>query len=273
MNQEEIFELYDEVKDDLKFLASSNVRQKIMLSLSEGSKNLRTLRSEIDLSSSTILHSMNRLENKNLIFKKGDLYFLSQTGKIIILKLIDLTQTLVSIKRFMRLWSNHQMGAIPENLLEDIGCLCNSQLVESTTINIAKPQTTYFELLKNAKKIRAITPVFFPLHIDLIKELLEKDVQVELILTTEILDKLIEVTDQKKFRKALSAKNFTIRETNEEIRLTVVVTDYFIVLGLFSNDKTYDTSKLLIGKEKDAIDWGNKLFAHFKNKAEKFELE
>lgn len=41
---------------------------------------------------------MKKLENKDLIYKKGDQYFISQTGLVIGLKLIDMIKTILTVK-------------------------------------------------------------------------------------------------------------------------------------------------------------------------------
>ncbi|MEN4096824.1 MAG: ArsR family transcriptional regulator, partial [Methanobacteriaceae archaeon] len=92
-----VHDLYEEVKESLKFLSISSVRIKIVLSLDEGSKKTSELRDELGLSSSTIIHSMNELEKRNLVFKEGENYLLSQTGKILTLKLIDVIKTIATV--------------------------------------------------------------------------------------------------------------------------------------------------------------------------------
>lgn len=90
--------VYEEVKDDLKFISSSRVRTKIIISLTEGTTKLKDLKEDLAVDSSTILHAMKKLEDKKLIYKKGDEYFISQTGMVIGLKLIDLIEMLYRVK-------------------------------------------------------------------------------------------------------------------------------------------------------------------------------
>ncbi|MEN4096831.1 MAG: ArsR family transcriptional regulator [Methanobacteriaceae archaeon] len=97
-----VHDLYEEVKESLKFLSISSVRIKIVLSLDEGSKKTSELRDELGLSSSTIIHSMNELEKRNLVFKEGENYLLSQTGKILTLKLIDVIKTIATVTSSVR---------------------------------------------------------------------------------------------------------------------------------------------------------------------------
>lgn len=71
-------ELFERLKDDIKFISSSTVRTKIIISLTQG--KLKDLKDELEVDSSTILHAMKKLEDKNLIYKKGDEYLSHKPG-------------------------------------------------------------------------------------------------------------------------------------------------------------------------------------------------
>ena len=45
----DLFNVYDEVKDDLSFLIKSDIRVKILISLTEGAKNIAQLKNELGL--------------------------------------------------------------------------------------------------------------------------------------------------------------------------------------------------------------------------------
>ncbi len=158
-----MYNLYEEVKGGLKFLAISGVRIKIMISLNEGTKNLSDLRDELGLRSSTILHAMSELEKQNLVFKEGEYYFLSQIGKILTLKLIDVMKTIAAVNRYEKLWLDHIIEGIPEDLLKNIGDLSDSVLLEAEATDIFKPHGTYAQLLLGSKEIKGISSIFSPI--------------------------------------------------------------------------------------------------------------
>ena len=105
--------LYEEVKDDLKFISSSAVRTKIIISLTEGTTKLKDLKKELVADSSTILHAMKKLEEKNLVYKKRDEYFISQTGIVIGLKLIDMI-------KMLSIFKNDEDIILDNNLPQDL---------------------------------------------------------------------------------------------------------------------------------------------------------
>jgi len=51
------------------------------------------------------------------------------------------------------------------------------------------------------------------------------------------------------------------------------VTDSIFSLGLFDKRDIYDPTHDLISKDKEAIEWGRKLFEYYKSKARKVDTE
>ena len=54
--------------------------------------------------------------------------------------------------------------------------------------------------------------------------------------------------------------------------MALTVTDKFFSLGLYTKEGGYDPLKTLLSEDKDAILWGDKLFEHYRQKADKIEL-
>lgn len=265
-----ILKLYDKVRDDLKFLTASDVRTKIIIVLNEGSKNLGDLKDKTNLNSSTILHGMSQLEEKNLILKKSGGYSLSQTGKIVALNITNLIKTSTSLEELEKILLRHEIGAIPEDLLERIGSLNNSYVVESTPTDVMKPQTVHAKLLSKANEVKYISSVILPQKIEMFEDMLEKG-SLQLMLTSEVLEKWIEIKSRKNLKKALLEKDFKLWEI-EDIKLSFTVADNFLALGFFSTDGIYDLHKYLISEDPEAIEWGNLLFNHYLNQAKEVEL-
>ena len=267
----EILQLYEKVRDDLKFLTASDVRTKIIIVLNGGLKNLSDLKEETNLNSSTILHGMSQLEERSLILKHSGGYSLSQTGKIVALNIINLIKASTSIGELEKIFLNHEISPIPEYLLESIGSLKDSFVVESTPTDVMKPHTVHAELMQGSKDVKYISSVFLPQKIESFEETLEKG-SLQLILTSEILEKWIEVKGRENLKKALLEKDFKLWKIKGSAKMSFTVSDTFIALGLFSTDGIYDLHKYLIAKDQEAIDWGNKLFDYYLKQSEKVIL-
>lgn len=267
----EILKLYEKVRDDLKFLTASDVRTKIIIVLNSGLKNLSDLKDETNLNSSTILHGMSQLEEKNLTIKQSGGYSLSQTGKIVALNIINLIEASTSLEELEKIFLHHEITPIPEYLLESVGSLKNSYVVESTPTDVMKPHAVQAELIQNSKDVKYISSVLLPQKIESFEEMLEKG-SLQLILTSEILEKWIEIKGRDNLKKALLEKDFKLWRIKENVKISFTVSDTFIALGLFSTDGIYDLHKYLIGVDEDAIEWGNRLFNYFLERSEKVKL-
>ena len=267
MNITDILDCYEYVKEDLKFQGISSVRIKIMIGLSEGPKKTKDLRELIRIPASTILHGINELEKQKLISRKGDDFFLSEVGMISTLKLVEMIKTRILLKNTAKLWLDHDIKSIPENLLVKIGELSSSQLA-----NIEKPE---YMLKTSSKEVKSVFPLFYPECMETFRELLKNDASINMILTEDVLKKTVEslnpayLTD---FKKSLS-KKLKIWEIKEEPKVAFTVTDKSMKLGLFTLDGTYDPHTILVSHCQDSVKWGDKLFDHYLKKSYRVDME
>ncbi|MCZ3366119.1 MULTISPECIES: helix-turn-helix transcriptional regulator [Methanobacterium] len=265
MNSKGIYEQYDKAADLLKFLTSSNVRTSILLSLNESSKNLTGLKQDLNLESSTIIHSTSKLEKRDLIFKNGENYSLSQIGKIFTIKLVNLIKTMDSIKNHEKLWLNHEIDGIPKDLITNLGDLRKSSLIEADSMDIHKPHTNFIQLLEYVKKMKGVSPVYHPDFPEIIKILVSNGTYVQLIVTNPIL----RILNRGVLTEVYSKKNFELYVTNEHVKEAFTVADDFFSLGLFIVNGIYDYSIDLVSDDKNAIAWGEKLFEYYLKRSKK----
>ncbi|MCK9151235.1 helix-turn-helix transcriptional regulator [Methanobacterium alcaliphilum] len=260
--------LLEKTYDDVKFLLVSNIRMKIMLSLYDSPKKSADLREETFTSSSTVLHAITQLEKRNLVSRRGDLSFLSSKGSLVALKLINLIETFTILNRHDIFWKDHCLDGIPKHLKNRFHRLKNAYLIESILENVEKPFTTYLDMLSNANNIKAALPVCFPRHLDNIKLTLNRGGKVDLILTREIFETLIDhcgYMELKKYLKKGNLKIFLIARLD----IAYVISEKFMSIGLFFENGEYDSTKLLMGQDNEILEWGNDLFAYHLQSAQK----
>ncbi|MDI6643727.1 MAG: DUF1724 domain-containing protein [Methanobacteriaceae archaeon] len=273
MDYNNLINLYTEVQEDLRFIIASEVRMKILLCLNEDSKNLKLLSQQTGFLPSTISHENKKLQERNIIFKENRFFYLSPIGKIILMKIIELYMSKSLFKRSKRFFLNHNINCIPKHLLQEIECLHDTELLETTSKNIFYPQKIIYKHLKNSRKVKGLYPVFFPKQLEIFKQLIKNDVEINLILTEEIMDHLLESVGKESLNKALSRDNLVLWRTNEELKINLVMSDKFLSLALFSNNGIFDSSSILLGKKRKALDWGDKLFKYYLKSAEEIVLE
>lgn len=257
--------------DDIKFLAVSNVRTKILLSLYDGPKKLAYLREKTGIASSTIIHGLGQLENKKWITRRGDNSYLTSKGKIVLINLIKLMKKLETINNQQIFWKNHNLNGIPLKLQKNIQLLNESYLVEVQLDNLEEPFTRYLKMLSNANNISAILPVCFSRHTDAIQRVLVNGGVVKLILDKNILKQFIKQFNSDDVLKFLKQGLLEIWVVPDNLEVACVVSENFTSLGLFFENGVYDTSCLLMGHTQTTLDWGNSLFQYYKNIAEKID--
>ncbi|KAF5083950.1 helix-turn-helix transcriptional regulator [Methanobacterium aggregans] len=276
MTLNNVLDIYDDVKDDLKFLSMSVVRTKIMMCLNEGPCKLKDLKEELELDSSAIKHVLNDLEDQNFAFKNGDAYSLSEKGIIICTKLAELIKTLSVVKKNEKFWLKHDITSIPHEFVLRLGDLERSCLVESELTDILKTFENFKQLLHKSKVIKGVSPIFKPEFIEEFKTIIENDVYVELILTNKIMNKTMRSMDPGTLIKLgklfLQNKLKIWKIKEEEVNVAFTVTDTALSLGLFSTNGEYDLSRDLVSDDPEAVKWGNDLFEYYKGKAELFKI-
>lgn len=237
----------------------SDLRRNILISLYDGKKSLGHLRDEMKVSSTTAIHALRELEKYNLTFQDEDKnYLLTTIGRVISAKLVDFSDAAEVLEKHKRFWLEHDVSGIPKHMIEKIGWLKDSELIKSTEIDIFKVHSNFINLLKNAQKVRGVSSIYVPEYTSLFHELINKNVDVQLIISKEVLEKLDEATLSQLITD--SKPNFDMFVMNENLKAAITVTDYFISIGLFRVDGTYDYSNDLISYSKEAIAWGNMFF-------------
>ena len=266
MNSKGIYKQYDDAADLLKFLTSSSIRTGILLSLNESSKNLTNLKQDLNLESSTIIHSTNKLEKRNLISKNGENYSLSQTGKIFALKLVNLIKTIDTIKSHEKLWSDHQIEGIPNDLILKIGSLNDSIIVEADSTHLTKVLDYFTQLLISSKIIKGVSPIFHPYLPRALEVAVHNGADVQLIVTSEILEVL-----SKSNPELLTniSNGYELYVTYENVKEAFTVTEKCISFGLFTEKGMYDFNIDLYSENKEAIGWGKNLFEYYLNRSER----
>jgi predicted transcriptional regulator len=271
MHKNEALALYENVKEDMKFLVMSDVRSKILLSLREGPKDLADLRNDMEFSSSTILHGMYLLEDKKLISRESGEYYLSQIGEIAVLKLMNLMQACSAMKKNEGLFLDHEINVIPQSLLAGIECLESGQIVESSSQDLMKPYNMLLKNVLNANTVYFISSVFYPFCLELLQKSQQQDVTLNFILTRDVRDTVFE-TDKDLLDGMKSSNKINLWEIKDDLKLSFVMTDEFLALGLFSVDGVYDSNRFFTGEGHEVLDWGQRLFNHYLKHATKLKL-
>ena len=256
-------------RDMFHLTACSDLRRNILLLLNEHEKSLRNLREELKISSTTALHALKELEMSNLTYQtKNKNYGLTNIGRIITPKLLDFSNAAEILKKHERFWLDHDISGIPEHMMDKIGWLKNSTVLEAPPSNIFLVHSSYIEMVAKAKKIKGVSPIFVPELSSIFAELSTKEnVDIQLVLTEKVMNKLDkEILEDILIKEYGKINLYTIKD---DLKIALTVTDYFVSMGFSNFDGTYDWNKDLICYDKKGIEWGSALFDWYLSKAEK----
>lgn len=243
----------------IKYILTSKMRSKLLLSLYKHPKKLEELRNELKKPSATILHSLKELETINLVKKFQKSYELTSNGFLLSTNMIKLIENWNSVNKNKTFWNSHDISQLPEDLLKNIYLLKDAEYVNSTTTNLSNAFNTYINLISNTKNLDIILPIYSENHLKYFIELLRKDKldSLNLIINKKILNsmKKNDILNE----SILKNEKVSIKCIDEELKIFLTCSDDFMTLTLFFNDGHYDDSQILVAKDDNAIKWATTL--------------
>ena len=268
MNDTETTEEKQATHEILRLLACSDLRKNLAKALRGGKKlTLSDLSEEVGASSPAAVHALRELGKENITSQDEKRnYSLTNIGEIVVRKLDELNVAIGALTRNRQFWLEHDLSDLPNSLLDKVAALAEGEVLVSTPTDLFKIFSTFYLLLDNAKEIRGVSPIFIDELTHQFVKLVAKDVEVELVVTPEVLDAIIRTADRKELENALKGKlKLFLIEPTPTVAFTV--TDYFMQLGFFRHDGTYDWSNDLLSYNPEAIQWGREAFDFYVEKA------
>lgn len=245
---------------NVKYLLTSNIRTKLILSIHDKPKNLDELRKELKKPSATILHGLKELENINIVRKNGKTYELTSNGYLLAVNMIKLIDNWYSINKNKKFWDNHDLEDIPQDMLKKIYLLKDAEYVHSTTSDLANSFNKYVELISESKYLHIYLPIYSENHFKHIIELLEGDKleYLELSVNKDILNSI----EKNEEIKSVLMKNekIDVKCVGRPLKLFLTYSENFMSLSLFFKDGHYDDSQILISKNDEGIQWAKEIF-------------
>ncbi len=254
-----IAKTHEMIQLDMLSTLRSELKLKILLSLLNGEKKISELRFDAETRDTTILHVLQELGDLNLITRTQGLYKLSPLGVIEAKILKEFILTADVVEKFKDFWLSHNVDDIPAYLLQNIGALKDSQLVRTQASELGIVHQTFIEGIKTSKRIKGISPIFHPDFIALFGELLEQGSTIELIVSSDVINKITGFVDLDLIMKYLKEDNLRVF-LKDDLKIALALTESSFSLGLFAISGSYDDSMDLRSNSVEAIKWGERLF-------------
>ena len=248
--------------DTFRIIAASDHRRKVLVSLLEGEKSLRELYSGLGLSSPAVIHALHVLEGRDFVRAHNRRYALTFMGRAVALKTIDLSTMMGVLKEHETFWVGHDTSGIPDHLLGMMLLLRDSSVFVSSQADPFEACQRGIAFFEGANAFRSVSAVLMPNAAHFLNTFASNGVPLQLVLTDDLLDELIEHADLVRAAKTLG-KLCQLYVLRHEPRLTLAVSDNNMALMLARWDGLIDPDNVLVARSKDAVIWGVALFNHY----------
>lgn len=253
-------ELYEEARDELKFLTNSEIRMNVLKYLADLPATIKDLCLAADLNYSAVSHSIHRLQDHDYLDDDDGKFWLNNIALMKLLSFMNFRDSVSIVRDYIDLWTDHDISCISVEDLSDLSSLKKAQLIESIRTDIYQPQNIFKQALMNSKTVKSIFP-FINLDYSIIfEDLLKNGANIELLCEKSIIQYFTRDIGAETLKNGLTNKCFKINSLKKNINLFLTITDNFMFFGLCKDDGKFDQNRLLVSNESKAMDWANKIF-------------
>jgi len=269
----EYLKIYNKNYKLVQSIYSSRLKIQILLALSRGNKSLSDLREISGSTSQALIPKIRALERLSLIESYEAGYSLTSPGRIVTGKIEDFVITLGEVQQHREFWSNHDLTGLPQQFLDDIGQLIDSEIQFDTATDILHVYSNFIRIIDEADYVLGISSMMSPEIANVIGTRVISGKRLELIVDQSIHHQLTIEPFLSQTRQLLGFDNFHIWVYNNPLGIGVTVTNKHLSLGFNSKDgKVYDSTTDLYSTDQKAIDWGQRLFNYYRDRSTKLTI-
>ena len=249
-----------------RYILTSEIRLDLLLNLYDGPKILDEIKSKLNKKSGNLLRSLNELIERDLVVKSDKKYYLSSTGYLLTMNILNLLDNWNSIDNHFDFWEKHSIDAFTSKFIKKIHIWENAELIASDSIEIDKTFRVYFENLQESREINMILPIFSKMHIDIILEtVIENDATLTIITNKPILDLIYENDSDNVFNSLIKENKIQVILADYDLEMFFTSCDNFSSLFLFYDKQLFDDSEMLLIKDEKNIKDAKNIFNHFEH--------
>jgi predicted transcriptional regulator len=243
----------------------SQKRRDLLLLLGESPKTMEEIKIFLDVSPTAILPQIKKLTDSDLIAQRDGRYELTDMGDQVFKKVRSLVNTLILLER-EDYWLEHDLGGIPQYLLDRIGDLKDCSLKKTDPSQIFEPKTELLNSFYTSRSLMVFSSFYRPEFLSLYSNLGSLRSDATLIFTESALEKILH-NHERKMRKFDAEKNAELFVCNDGIKLAeLIVSDRGMMISLFDrNGRFYHD--YIYSSESQAIIWATELFDFYKSRA------
>lgn len=249
--------------DIFEVLACSGQRKKILYVLSTSPKSIKEISELTGISSPLISRHLKILAELGVVEKDNARYILTDKGYFVHLALEKFRKIAEILDKDPEFWETHDFSGIPDEFKLRIDEIGDYKILRSSKDEVLKHYRVFSSIYTNSEIVRVASAIFFPSHPKMFAEMSAK-ADVETVIPLKAFNTLkSEYKNELEQYLANGGKIYI----NNDVRLTVIVTERALCMGFFLRDGKYDTESGLLSFDDTAIKWGFELYNYFKNNA------
>lgn len=249
----------------------SQKRRDLLLLLGEEPRTMDEIKVLLDVSPTAILPQIKRFTDSNLVIHKNGSYELTDMGDQVFKKVRSLVDVLTLVEKD-NYWIEHDLGGIPQYLLDRIGDIKDCNLVKADPSQIFEPNMELLNFFSSSRYLMVFSSFYRPEFLPLYSKLGRLDSEVSLIFTESVLEKFLH-NYERKIRKFATLENTELFVCKDGAKIAeLIVSDRGVMISLFDSHGRFYHDYMLCS-EPQAISWARELFDFYKSKALRVEGE
>ena len=249
----------------------SQKRRDLLLLLGEEPRTMEEIKVLLDVSPTAILPQIKRFTDSNLVIQKNGSYELTDMGDQVFKKVRSLVDVLTLVEKD-NYWIEHDLGGIPQYLLDRIGDIKDCNLVKADPSQIFEPSMELLNFFSSSRYLMVFSSFYRPEFLPLYSKLGRLDSEVSLIFTESVLEKFLH-NYERKIRKFATMENTELFVCKDGAKIAeLIVSDRGMMISLFDSQGRF-YHEYMCCSEPQAISWARELFDFYKSRALKVEGE
>jgi len=253
----------------LELIFLSEKRKDLLLFLREGPKSISEIRESLNVGLVAILPQLKKLRENSLILKTGDVYSLSPLGIAVAGRMQPIIDVLNVFGSKYEYWANHAVESIPDPLRKRIGELANCTFSEPPDrTRLFEPHREFVENIQKSEKVNGISSIFHPFYPSLFLNFAKMGINVSILVSFPVYQRVKEDFEAE-ISEFVKLDNASFYVCSRKIEFSYAVTDKFLSLSLPFPDGRFDYKEDVMCFDSAAIQWGEDLFAYYRDRSEK----
>lgn len=251
--------------NDIKFLAKSEIRLKILSELQKKPKSVKELVKVTNITYSSISSNLAKLEEHHHISKHKNKYRINPLSEVYFKNLMEFKMSIDLINDYNDFWDKHNIEQLSLSSIQNITDLNNSTLIETTPLDIYKTHNTIKEYILKTKSLKAIFPYLHPEYPQLVENILKNEGEVEMIIPKSMFKEILMKIDGEIRKNAAENGKLKVYTAKEDLKIYLTICDDTMSLGLFKSDDSFDQNRLLLSSNEKSQEWANNVFETIKH--------